>query len=214
MHSSTIDWRIATRRVRSCPSHRNQNYCFPDVFIGWPGHAHDSRVLGNSELFQIAEENQHGWLFPREKSKFVDGVEIPVHLIGDAAYRLRRWLIKGFTQHLPLSPEQVHFTHTLSSARMVVENAFGRLKGCWRCLLQRNDVAITLVPDVVAACCILHNFCKLQKEHFLPEWNVVDTELCDTPVEEAEAAYEGEISSGSAEEICNTLTANLTTMTQ
>ncbi|XP_063818102.1 uncharacterized protein LOC135056626 [Pseudophryne corroboree] len=168
----------------------DHKYCFTDVFIGWPGCAHISRVLGNSELFQIAEENQHGWLFPREKSKFVDVVEIPVHLIGDAAYPLRRWLIKGFTQHLPLSPEQVNFTHTLSSARMVVEDAFGRLKGRWRCLLKRNDIAITLVPDVVAACCIFHNFCEIQKEHFLLEWNVKDYELCDTPVE---AAYEGEI---------------------
>ncbi|XP_075053822.1 uncharacterized protein LOC142139861 [Mixophyes fleayi] len=109
----------------------DHNYCFTDVFIGWPGHSHDARVLANSDLYQIAEERQDGWLFPREKSTFVDGVEIPVHIIGDAAYPLRRWLMKGFTQQHHLSQEQIRFTHTLSSARMVVENAFGRLKGLW-----------------------------------------------------------------------------------
>ncbi|XP_075036065.1 GPI inositol-deacylase [Mixophyes fleayi] len=40
--------------------------CFTDVFIGWPGRSHDARVLGNSDLYQIAEERQDGWLFPRE----------------------------------------------------------------------------------------------------------------------------------------------------
>lgn len=190
----------------------DHQFCFTDVYIGWPGRAHDSRVLANSDLFHIAEEQQGGWLFPREKSKFVDGVEIPVHLIGDAAYPLRRWLIKGFTQHLALSNEQVSFTHTLSSARMVVENAFGRLKGRWRCLLKRNDISITMMPDVVAACCILHNVCELQKEHFLPEWNVVDCEVSDTPVEGA--AFEGETTTTSAEVIRNTLNANLYRMTQ
>ncbi|XP_075062068.1 uncharacterized protein LOC142150776 [Mixophyes fleayi] len=104
----------------------DHNYCFTDVFIGWPGRSHDARVLANSDLYQIAEERQDGWLFPREKSTFVDGVEIPVHIIGDAAYPLRRWLMKGFTQQHHLSQEQIRFSHTLSSARMSsVNNILG-----------------------------------------------------------------------------------------
>ncbi|KAF0035512.1 hypothetical protein F2P81_013270 [Scophthalmus maximus] len=98
---------------------------FTDVYIGWPGRTHDARVLSNSDLFITAEERQNGYLFPREKSKMLDGVEIPVHIIGDAASPLKQWLMKGFTQHLQLSQEQAHFTHTLSSARMAAENAFG-----------------------------------------------------------------------------------------
>ena len=35
---------------------------------------------------------------------------------------------------------------------MSVENAFGRLKGQWRCLLKRMDFALENVPNVVAAC--------------------------------------------------------------
>jgi hypothetical protein len=57
----------------------------------------------------------------------------------------------------------------LSSAHVVVENGFGRLKGCWRCLMKRNDVDIHIMSDIVVACCILHNVCELNKEQILPE---------------------------------------------
>lgn len=190
----------------------DHNYCFTDVFIGWPGRSHDARVLANSELYKIAENAKGGWLFPREKSTSIAGVEIPVHIIGDAAYPLRRWLMKGYTQHHQLSPQQIRFTHTLSSARMVVENAFGRLKGRWRCLLKRNDIDIKLVPHVVAACCILHNVCEIQKEQFLPEWNVVDSEVFDPPVEST--PFPGvHPTTRHAEQIRTTITANLNVLT-
>lgn len=55
---------------------------------------------------------------------------------------------------------------------MVVENSFGRLKGRWRCLAKRNDISTASMPGVVVACCVLHNMCELNKEYFLPEWNV------------------------------------------
>ncbi|KAF0032200.1 hypothetical protein F2P81_014490 [Scophthalmus maximus] len=71
---------------------------FKDVYIGWPGRTHDARVLSNSDLFITAEERQNGYLFPREKSKMLDGVGIPVHIVADAAYPLKQWLTKGFTR--------------------------------------------------------------------------------------------------------------------
>ena len=61
------------------------------------------------------------------------------HIIADAVYPLKPWLLRGFTQH-QLSQEQASYTHTLGSARMAVENALWWLKGCWRCLMRRNDI--------------------------------------------------------------------------
>lgn len=86
--------------------------------------------------------------------------------------------MKGFTHHHRLTPEQNTFNYRLSSARMVVENAFGRLKGRWKCLAKRNDVDISIMPDIVIACCVLHNICEIQKEHYLPEWNIDGPGLC------------------------------------
>lgn len=81
------------------------------------------------DLYALAEETKDGWLFPKEKKskQIVDGVEIPMHLIGYTAYPLWRCLMKGYTQRVQLTSEQIHFTHTLSSARMVLENVFGPL---------------------------------------------------------------------------------------
>ncbi|XP_041930273.1 protein ANTAGONIST OF LIKE HETEROCHROMATIN PROTEIN 1 [Alosa sapidissima] len=148
----------------------DHNCCFTDLYVGWPGRTHDARILANSPIFIKAE--QDGYLFPCEASQTVGDVEIPVHIIGDPAYPLRKWLMKGFTNHHALDQQQRKFNYRLSSARMVVENAFGRLKGRWRCLSKRLDVATASVSDVVLACCVLHNICELNKENFLPEWNI------------------------------------------
>ena len=56
----------------------------------------------------------------------------------------------------------------------VVENAFGRLKGRWRCLLKRMDFMLENVPNVVAACVILHNICEVFGDHFQSEWELLE----------------------------------------
>ena len=59
-----------------------------------------------------------------------------------------------------LSFEEVHpetgqttaeqrFNYMQSRARMPVENAFGRLKGCWRCFLKHMNCHLTNVPNGV-----------------------------------------------------------------
>ena len=53
---------------------------------------------------------------------------------------------------------------------MVVENAFGCLKGRWRCLLKRNDAATEDIPTIITTCCVLHNICDVHKEHFDGMW--------------------------------------------
>ena len=62
------------------------------------------------------------------------------------------------------------FNYRLSKARVVVEHSYGRLKGRWRCLLKRLDVSTSAVPELVAACCVLHNICEIHGDTFNEDW--------------------------------------------
>ena len=141
--------------------------CFVDVNIGWPGKVHDARVLSNSSFFWKANE---GSLFPNWKRK-INGVDIPLLILGDPAYPLMSWLMKCYPETGCLSPEESHFNYRQSRARMVVENAFGRLKGRWRCLLKRMDyMNIDTIINVVACCVVLHNICEFSGDRCDTEW--------------------------------------------
>jgi hypothetical protein len=67
-----------------------------------------------------------------------------------------------------------NFNYRQSRARMVVENAFGRLKGRWRCLLKRMDCHVSNVPTVVASCVTLHNmFGDNCNEEWINDTNII-----------------------------------------
>ena len=89
--------------------------------------------------------------------------------MGDPAYPLLPWLMKVCPDNGSLLREQKNFNYRLSKAR-VVEHAYGRLKGRWRCLLERNDILVSDLPEVVAACCVLHNICEIHGESFDEDW--------------------------------------------
>lgn len=140
-------------------------YRFMNVYVGWPGSVHDARILSNSEVFQKGES---GTLVPNSL-RVLAGTPVPVVILGDPAYPLLPWLIKPYSG-TGLSAKAKKFNTRLSRARVVVECAFGRLKGRWRCLLKRNDVKIDYITTLVTACCILHNICEVHNDSFDDQW--------------------------------------------
>uniref|UniRef100_A0A3Q3B3H0 Protein ANTAGONIST OF LIKE HETEROCHROMATIN PROTEIN 1 n=1 Tax=Kryptolebias marmoratus TaxID=37003 RepID=A0A3Q3B3H0_KRYMA len=92
-----------------------------------------------------------------------------------------------------LSPEQRRFTFTLASAHSVVDTAFVRLKGRWRCLLKKSDMNVSMMPRVVAACCVLHNICERRGDAFLPEWSVEMAPHGMYLIQPAVEPYEGHV---------------------
>jgi hypothetical protein len=142
------------------------DYTFMDIYIGWPGSVHDARVLTNSKLFQEAEA---GSLLPNT-TRDINGINIPLLILGDPAYPILPWLMKPYSDNGRLTAKQFRFNYRLSRARMVVECAFGRLKGRLRSLLKCNDTDIKFLPTYIAACCVLHNICEIHKDTFNDEW--------------------------------------------
>ncbi|XP_065119815.2 uncharacterized protein [Paramisgurnus dabryanus] len=161
---------------------------FWDINVGRPGKIHDARVFSLSSLY---ERGSAGNLLPHWTETF-EGVDVPLFLLGDSAYPLLTWLMKAYPEGGAVTQEQLNFNYRLSQARMTVERAFGCLKGRWRCLLKENDAHITFISRIVSACCVLHNFCEVQKEEFL-EGETVAEEEGPVPDEQGPAQQQHDI---------------------
>lgn len=123
---------------------------FIDLYLGMPGSTNDSRMLRRSSLYNLAS---HGRLM--EAGHEVNGF-MP-YIIGDLGYPLLPWLMVPHKTQGNLTVAETLFNKKLRRGRCVVENAFGILKQTFRELLNKSELHLTFLPDVVLACAILHN---------------------------------------------------------
>lgn len=144
----------------------DHKYCFAHINVGWPGSVHDARVYINSSVYKKAID---GTLFP-ESTTNIGGHDVPLYLIGDSAYPLQSWLMKPFSENSQLTVQQKNYNYRKSRARIIVENAYGRLKARWRRLMKKNEMHVSNVPTVISACCVLHNVCEIHGEEFKSTW--------------------------------------------
>ncbi|VDH94392.1 ammonium transporter Rh [Mytilus galloprovincialis] len=121
-----------------------------DLYCGWPGSVHDSRVLKNTS----ASDNKER-MFPGN-----------THLIGDAAYALSQWVMTPFKDFGNLSAEQKRYNYIHSSSRMCIERAFGALKGRFRRLRYIDMKDMPEVVKFVLSCCTLHEVCLANFDDF------------------------------------------------
>ena len=87
----------------------------------------------------------------------VNGRQLPLAIAGDAAYPLQTWLMKAYPTAQENDPAKSRFNTRLGAARVVVEHAFGRLKGRWRRILKRSEHSYRYVPRIAFVAVILHN---------------------------------------------------------
>ncbi|XP_055914549.1 uncharacterized protein LOC129947843 [Eupeodes corollae] len=155
----------APKSNKKCYYDRKQNFTivlqavvdadkkFIDICCGEPGSLHDSRVLKRSTLYNRVQTN-YTQLFPSN-----------TFLLGDSAYASSHWIVPPFKDYGQLSDQQKAFNFIHSSTRMVIENAFGLLKGRFRRINkfteQRN---LNSVKRIVVSACILHNLCIINAD--------------------------------------------------
>ncbi|XP_046406248.1 protein ANTAGONIST OF LIKE HETEROCHROMATIN PROTEIN 1-like [Ischnura elegans] len=133
----------------------DHEYKFLYTNIGRQGRVNDATVY-----------NFSGLKVELERREF----DSKLHVIGDGGFPWSPSLLRPYVQTGNMNAIHSHFKTRLSRARLVVEDAFGRLKGRWRVLLKRLDLGVSNVQRVVKACVALHNICEQQKEYFYPEW--------------------------------------------
>ncbi|KAL3057990.1 hypothetical protein OYC64_010211 [Pagothenia borchgrevinki] len=116
-----------------------------DIFVGYPGSVHDTRVLRNSPVF-------------------LRGCYPPAghYIVGDGGYPCLREPLNLITPYRePLRGRvEACFNRHHARARSVVERAFGMMKARWRGIFFKAlEVDHSFSPKVIAVCAVLHNIC-------------------------------------------------------
>lgn len=110
---------------------------FTDMFCGEPGSLHDARLLRKSDLYNKITHNPD---FIRENILLACN-----------------WLVTPFKDNGALTQNQKIVNYKISSTRIIVEIAFGYLKGRFRRLRKLDNTDLMLCSQIIMVCCILHS---------------------------------------------------------
>ncbi|KAJ8915701.1 hypothetical protein NQ315_000635 [Exocentrus adspersus] len=127
-----------------------------DVFIGYPGSVHDSRVFRNSPL-QNSLEAKCGRYF----------------ILGDSGYPLQGNLLTPYKDRGNLTRRQQNYNIKLAKNRYVIEHNFGILKQKFRQLYHCKLRSPRLIIHLIRAACVLHNI-AINDEFILNEEEILN----------------------------------------
>nr|XP_029714898.1 putative nuclease HARBI1 [Aedes albopictus]XP_029714899.1 putative nuclease HARBI1 [Aedes albopictus] len=123
---------------------------FLDVCVGSPSKIHDSRIFSLSPLSDDLPQICNG--------RF--------HLLGDAAYPLREYLLTPYRDDGRLTRKKRKYNLNHAQTRVKIENAFSLLKTRFRQLMRLDFFTVERMCKFVMACCVLHNICISMNDYF------------------------------------------------
>ncbi|XP_063059675.1 putative nuclease HARBI1 [Engraulis encrasicolus] len=150
---------------------------FLDIFVGYPGSVHDTRVMKNSPFYLTARYPPPGFFI------FGDGgytcLETPIPLLTPYKEPVR-------------GPIQQCFNYRHAKARTVIERAFGIMKTRWRSTLFRAlEVAPAFATKVICTCAFLHNVCLDNGDTLEPDEDMLDDNVDPEPPHDPEPEASG-----------------------
>ncbi|KAG9138659.1 hypothetical protein Leryth_018553, partial [Lithospermum erythrorhizon] len=133
---------------------------FLDVSAGWPSSLSGDDIIRKSMLFCGVEDSK---VYLNGSSYTLsDGNSIPQYVLGESCFPLLPWLLtpyKRSNEDGELSESEKVFNYVHSKGMELVKKAFGEVKSRWK-LVAKNwkEQCVEAFPDVIVACCLLHNF--------------------------------------------------------
>ena len=117
---------------------------FRDIFVGAPGKVHDARILRKSTFFENWNDKMGRFM-----------------LLGDSAYigQAYPFILTPKRDNGALTMQDQLNNSKISRGRVVVEQAFGRLKCKWRRVRDLQNTRLDLVVMLIVSACMLHNLC-------------------------------------------------------
>ncbi|XP_022680935.1 protein ANTAGONIST OF LIKE HETEROCHROMATIN PROTEIN 1-like [Setaria italica] len=179
------DRRLTTRNQKASYSVAVQavadaHGAFTDVFISH-GSLSDAALLARSALCAGRGES----------SGLLGGQQ---WLVGGASYPLTDWMLVPYA-HRNLTWAEHKFNERVAAARGAARGAIRRLKARWRCLQRRTEVKMQDLPNLIDACCVLHNICERAGEGLDPDlmqYEVDDDEDGVVPHDDVPSAMEAQ----------------------
>ncbi len=136
---------------------------FLDVFVGMSSSINNAKMLWLSSVYKKATQ---GYLF--NENILHEGIR--PYIIDDKGYLFLPWLMVLHQQmgvhHYVF---QAFFNKRLNHARVVVENNFKILKKTFWELLNKSNLNVHFLPNVVVCCCMLHNMILNGKDFNIDE---------------------------------------------
>lgn len=139
----------------------DSNYRFIFADIGCQGRISDGGVFRNSLLWQKICSNDLN--LPTPSALPDSEKEVPYVFVGDGAFALDTHLMKPYPGNHVFGSEKRVFNQRLSSARVVVENAFGILSSKFRIFRKPIFLEPNKASLVTMSCVLLHNFLRRSK---------------------------------------------------
>ena len=136
--------------------------------VGAPGGTHDVRLLKSVSIYS---DIINGLVTPDRKMALGNFGEISLVTMGDSAFLQFSWLIKSYMENTK-DKQQKFFNKGLRGARLVMENAYGMLKGRWRFLFKRTECRLFNLKYTIMACIALHNLCVSVSDPCKSRWKL------------------------------------------
>ncbi|KAJ8916417.1 hypothetical protein NQ315_014628 [Exocentrus adspersus] len=111
-----------------------------DLFVGYPGSVHDSRVFRNSSFYRTMAEKCGDYF-----------------ILADSGYPLTTHVLTPFRDRGQLTNRQINYNVKLCRNRYTIEHCFGILKQKFRQLYHIKIRDIRFIVHTIRAACVLHN---------------------------------------------------------